>query len=304
MKPCSNRMNTGGLVLDAKMNNGNATIVSSMNDPNITYQLNGEANLSGKYPSVKMKLQLDTINLLALNLLKDSLQMHFALDAEFKSTDPDALQGQMVISDIGMKLGKLAIYTDSISMIANHSDTSQSIHIHSEAADIDWTGRYKLTQTSESLRQFINKYYKIRDVGGDTTEPEQWQVSLELRPSPLVLAVVPTLKGSDSLTGHIVFNSSKKDFNLDLHTDKIQLDQLVIHQFSIKAETGSNSLNYNISFVNAQQPGFQLYQTNLSGALADNKLTNTLHLKDKKAKRQIYTVGFTGIRRKRFSIRN
>ena len=273
-----------GLVLDAKMNNGNATIASSMHDPNITYKLNGEANLSGKYPSVKMKLQLDTINVLALNLLKDSLQMHFALDADFKSTDPDALQGQMVVSDIGMKLGKLAIYTDSLSMTANHSDTGQSIHIHSEAADIDWTGRYKLTQTTESLKQFINKYYKIRNAGGDTTEPEQWQMSLELRPSPLVLAVMPSLKGSDSLTGHIVFNSTKKDFNLDLHTNKIQLDQLIIHQFSVKAETGNNSLNYNISFANAQQPGFQLYQTNLSGALADNKLTNTLHLKDKKAK--------------------
>jgi TamB, inner membrane protein subunit of TAM complex len=273
-----------GLVLDAKMDNGNATIVSSMHDPNITYQLNGEASLSGKYPSVKMKLQLDTINLLALNLLKDSLQMHLALDADFKSTDPDALQGQMIVSDIGMKFGKLAINTDSVLLTANHSDTGQSIQIHSEAADIDWTGRYKLTQTTESLKQFINKYYKIRDVGGDTTEPEQWQMSLELRPSPLVLAVMPSLKGSDSLTGHIVFNSSKKDLNLELHTDKIQLDQLIIQQFSVKAETGNNSLNYNISIANAQQPGFQLYQTSLSGALENNKLTNTLHLKDKKAK--------------------
>ncbi len=230
--------NYRGLVLDAKMNEGNISVVSSMNDPNITYQLNGEANLSNKYPSVKMKLQLDTINLLALNLLKDSLQMHLSLEGDFKSTDPDALQGQMVVNDIGLKLGKLAIHTDSISLTALHSDTSQSIRIRSEAADMDWTGRYKLTQTMESLKQFINKYYKIQVAGTDTTEPEHWQMALALRPSPLVLAAMPSLRGSDSLTGYIAFNSLKKDFKLDLHTDKIQLDQLVIHQLGIKAETG------------------------------------------------------------------
>ena len=280
-----------GLILDAKLNNGNASVVSSMHDPNISYQLNAEANISEKYPAVKMKLQLDTLNTLALNLLKDSLQLHLALEGDFKSTDPDALQGQMFVNDIGLKYGKLAIHTDSISLMAIHSDTSQSIRIHSEAADIDWTGRYKLTQTTESLKQFINKYYKIQVAARDTTEPEHWQLSVGLRPSPLVLAVMPSLRGSDSLTGYISFNSSKKDFNLDLHTDKIQLDQLIIHQFDIKAKTGNNSLDYNISFENARQPGFQLYHTELFGALADNKLMNTLELKDKKTKNKYILSG-------------
>ncbi len=280
-----------GLVLDAKMNNGNASVISSMKDPNITYRLNAEANISEKYPSVKVKLELDTLNTLALNLLKDSLQMHLAMEGDFRSTNPDALQGQMVVSDLGLRLGKLAVHTDSISFTALHSDTGQSIRIRSEAADIDWTGRYKLTQTTESLKQFINKYYKIQGAGTDTTEPENWKMSLELRPSPLVLAVMPSLKGSDSLAGYIIFNSSKKDFNLDLHTEKIQFDQLVIHQFGIKAETTNNGLSYNISFANARQPGFQLYQTAFFGTLAENKLTNTLELKDAKAKAKYILSG-------------
>jgi TamB, inner membrane protein subunit of TAM complex len=280
-----------GLVLDAKMNNGTAIVVSSMQDPNITYRLNAEANLSQKYPSVKMSLQLDTINMLALNLLKDSLQMHLALEADFKSTDPDALQGQMLVNDIGMKRGKLAIHTDSLSLTANHSDTGQSIRIRSEAADIDWTGRYKLTQVTESFKQFINSYYKIPVSARDTTEPEQWQMALEWRPSPLVLAIMPSLKGSDSLTGHISFNSSKKDLTLDLHSDRIQINQLVIQQFSTKVDSREKSLGYNISFAEAQQPGFQLYQTALSGTLADNKLTTTLHLKDKKLKNKYLLSG-------------
>jgi TamB, inner membrane protein subunit of TAM complex len=273
-----------GLVVDAQMENGNATVISSMHDPNISYQLKAEGNVLGKYPSVKMKLQLDTLNALALKLFSDSLHLHLALDADFKSTDPDALQGQMTLSDLGMKLGTLAVHTDSVLLTAIHSDTGQSIRIRSEAADIDWTGRYKLTQVTESFRQFINTYYKIPVAGRDTTEPEQWQMALELRPSPLVLAIMPSLKGSDSLNGHISFNSLKKDLNLDLHSEKIQINQLVIQQFSAKADSREKNLEYNISFSEAQQPGFQLYQTALSGTLAENKLTTTLHLKDKKSK--------------------
>ena len=47
----------------------------------------------------------------------------------------------------------------------------------------------------------------------DSTEPEQWQMALRFRPSPMVLAVMPSLKGTDSLTGNILFNSSKKQLN-------------------------------------------------------------------------------------------
>ena len=59
-----------GLFLDANLQNGNGTLVSSMKDPNLTYQLNAETGFLKKYPSVKLKLQLDTLNAQALQLMK------------------------------------------------------------------------------------------------------------------------------------------------------------------------------------------------------------------------------------------
>ncbi len=100
-----------------------ATVVSSMKDPNLTYQLNAEAGFQEKYPSVKMKLQLDTIDARALHLLQDSLQMHLIVDADFKSTNPDALQGKLVMNDMALTRGTVAIHTDSVTLTADHSDT-------------------------------------------------------------------------------------------------------------------------------------------------------------------------------------
>ena len=280
-----------GLVMDATLHDGSGILVSSMQDPNLTYQLSAETRFLEKYPSVKMKLQLDTINAQALNLMKDSLQMHLNLDADFSSTNPDALQGKMLIYDLNITQGILPIHTDSVSLLAQHTDTGQSIQLRSEAADIDWKGQYKLTQVSESLKQFINSYYRIPVSSQDRTEPERWQMSLILRPSPIVLDMMPALKGSDSLKGNISFNSAKKDLNLALHSNKIQFNEQVIHQLDAGLITSGKSLDYKISLADAGHKGFQLYQTSVYGGIANNKLTTTLMLKDKKVKNKYVLSG-------------
>jgi hypothetical protein len=283
-----------GLIIDARLENGKGNLVSSIQDPHITYRLQAETDLQEKYPSLKLKLQLDTLDLLALNWMGDSLQLHLNMDADFRSTDPDALQGRLHVGDLGWTLGSHAYHTDSISFLANHTDTAQIIQLRSEAADVDWSGRYKLTQVPESFRQFINHYYQVTVSKPDSTEPEHWKMSLVLRPSPLVFELMPSLKGSDSLRGALEFNSSKRDFNMNLQAGKIQLNQQVIHRFNFLAGTKETGINYDISVADAGHPGFQLYRTALYGRLADNKLSATLRLQDNKEKsRYVVSAGLT-----------
>jgi hypothetical protein len=280
-----------GLILDATLKNGNGTFSSSLHDPNLTYQLNAESVFLEKYPSIKLKLQLDTLNALALHLTNDSLQTHFILDADFASSNPDALQGKLTMSDLGLTLGTQIIHTDSLSLFALHSDTGQTIKFRSEAADIDWTGKYKLTQVPESFRQFINHYYKIPVSKTDSTDAELWQMDLRFRPSPLVLTLSPSLKGSDSLTGHIVFNSAHRKLNLELQGNKIQINQQVIHQLNVGLETTGDKLDYSVSVTDAGKPGMQLYHSSLYGSLAHDKLFTSLRLDDKKKKERYLLSG-------------
>ncbi len=280
-----------GLTMDAHLQNGSGNLVSSMHDPNLSYELNAETIFSDKYPSIKMKLQLDTLNALALHLLKDSVQLHLKLDGDFKSTNPDALQGKLLLNDVGVTLGIQSMHTDSVSLLAQHTDTAESINLHSEAADISWAGQFKLTQVPGSFKQFLNSYYKIPVSKPENTEPENWQMDLILRPSPLVLTIMPSLRGTDSLNGNIRYNSVKKDFKLKLHSDKIQYNQQVIHQFNVDANTEDKRLAYRVSVADAGHKGFQVYQTAVYGSLAENKLMTTVVLKDKKAKNRYVLSG-------------
>ena len=280
-----------GLLLDANLNNGNGTIISSMEDPNITYHLNAEAAFQDKFPAIKLKLILDTLNTQALNLLNDSLQMHLVLDADFKNTNPDALQGNALLRELRLTQGRRALFTDSITFVAQHADTGQSIILRSEVVDIDWTGRYKLTKVTESVKRFLNKYYKLPVPAHDSTEAEKWQIALTVRPSPLVLALMPSLRGTDSLTGFFQFNSAAKDLKLAIHDEKIQINEQFIHQFNITADTGDKGFNYRVYVADAGYKGFQLYQTAVYGILANDKLSTTLLIKDKKAKNKYILSG-------------
>jgi hypothetical protein len=127
--------------------------------------------------------------------------------------------------------------------------------------------------------------------GTDSTDSEQWEMSLLFHPSPLVLAIMPSLTGTDSLKGNIRFNSSEKMLKLVLHDDKIQINQQLIHQFDAIAQTNGKGIDYNISVADAGQKGFQLYQSSVYGTLADNKLSTTIRLKDKKAKNRYVLAG-------------
>ena len=102
---------------------------------------------------------------------------------------------------------------------------------------------------------------------------------------------MPSLKGTDSLTGNIRYNSAKKRLNVLLHADKIQINQQVIHQFNLTADSKDSALLYDISVADAGQKGFQLYQTAVYGSLAHDKLSTTLRLKDKKAKNKYVLSG-------------
>ena len=274
-----------GLVLDADLHNGSATVSSSIHDPNISYELKGEGNFIGKYPSAKIRLQLDTLNPLALHLIKDSMQWHLQLDADFPSTDPDALQGKLNIYDIAFTNPETSLHLDSVRLIAAHTDTAQQIQFRSEMADLDWNGKYKLTQVSGAIKQLINHYYKLPG-NPDTAriDTQDWNMIFALRPSPVLLNLMPAIKGTDTVLGKIYFNSQKQDLNLQVSAPKIQYNQQVIHKLDLVAGTKKDQINYSLNIADAGQNGFRIYKTSLSGDIKNDKLFTTLLLKDKKEK--------------------
>lgn len=279
------------LQLNAQLNNGNADIKSSMKDPNVHFDLSATADVKSKYPAnLKMQLRLDTVNFYPLHFADTVLSLHTIIDADMASTNPDSLIGRLTLANTKLTNIDQSYTTDSVKLIADRNGSTQSIVLNSEAANIDWKGEYKLTETGDQVMQTIKRYYDLPYKVKDTTfSPQQWLMNILVNPSaPLVLQFVPELKGSDTLGAHIEFNSESNDLSAKMHSPHIVYGEQVIENFDVTAKTNNNKLDYAINVDKAGSKSFLVNKTFVNGNLANNELLANILLKDKKDKDQYH----------------
>ncbi len=274
--------NYRNLLMDISLQNGSYHVNSSFNDPNLKWHVDASGKWIEKFPSIIIDLKMDTINLQALHLMEDSLAMTFNLNADLTNTDPDAMEGKLYLSSLGMNYRNQKLSTDSIFLIATRKDSLQSILLHSGIADLDWEGRYKMTELTQALKQTINHYYKIRGFVAEKISPQNWQMNLSLRTSPILLAYNPGYKGSDTIQLNMSFNNLENDLHLSLSAPSIKYENQFIHELSVTAGTTDSALNYSIQMSAAKWAGLDLYRSGIFGWLANNTFRNTILLNDAK----------------------
>ena len=280
------------LLADILLKDGKATIQSSLHNNDISFDLHGNVSgLNSKFPAVQLKLQLDTLNPYALHLIKDTIHLKFAMDADFSNTDPDNLQGNMQLRDLVFADHTHHLTTDSIEFVAEKKDSGEDIHFHAEMLDASLTGNYKLTAIAQALQQTINDYYNLPGFKNENISPEQWELRVLVKPSPMFFQYLPAWNGTDTMSAAILFNSQSNELHADLFAPLIQINDQAIHQLQIRVDTKDSALYYSTIIADAGKPGFQIYQSSISGHAANNRLFAALVLRDKKNKERYRIAG-------------
>ena len=276
-----------GLQIGANLNNGEAVVNSSMDDPNIRYKLEATANVKSTYPTnLTMLLQLDTLNLTGLNLTDSLFTLHTVVNADMASVNPDSLVGTLTLAKTSVVKGSEAFSTDSVKLVAERDAGIQSIALNSEVATLDWKGEFKLTETGDQVMQTIKRYYNLPYTTKDTTfSPQNWLMNILVNTSaPLVLKFMPELKGSDTLGARIAFNSEANDLDVKINGPHIQFGGQSIDNIAVSAETNDAQLDYSIKADRLGTPSVRLYKTSVDGKLANDELFTNILLKDKNDK--------------------
>jgi hypothetical protein len=287
-----NGYNYKSLLFSGNINKGDANLKANMNDTNIRFHLVAAANITQKYPSdLKMELQLDTLNMRALNFTKDTLTLHGNLLADMPQTNPDSLTGKIIFDSLSIVSGQRKFNTDSVSLIADATGAQRNLNIYSEFLKANLSGEYKLTEIGNALQQTINKYYKIPGSQTTVTASENWDLHAVFIPSPLILQLIPGIKGSDSLVLKSSFNSNQNLLNASLKTKRFIYGTNQADSLTMLVNTDNNKLNFDAGFNHAKASGIELYKTSLAGFIIDNKANIDLDVKDAKNKTQYNVAG-------------
>jgi hypothetical protein len=272
------------LTIDGSLADQQATLHSAIDNAAVSFELHASADLAHQFPALRLDWQVDTLDLHAVGLTTDTMQFKGHLAAQFDDTNPDSLQGSLRITKMDLLQDRLHLVDDSLVLLASRDADREHLQLHSETADIDLDGHYLLTQVPTALEHTISQYYRLAGFRDTTFAAQDWRLRFTLRPSPLVLALMPSLRGTDTVGGMISYNSDHDDLQVGIRTPRIDLGTQFIHQVAITAGTGNGQLQYAVSIADAHGSGVVLYQTSVKGALKDDRLTTTLLLKDGKGK--------------------
>lgn len=269
------------LNLKGNVRNGDITTTAQMTDPNLVFDADVRANLSGKYPAIKLSLELDSANLRPLNFLKDDVRFHGYVEADLETADPDYLNGIVTLTNAVVARAGERYQLDSVTVVSTASPDNSTLKLRSEVLSADIAGQYKLTQVGYAVQDLISKYFSIGTAARPPAyTPQSMVFSAKLVNGPMITQFVPDLKDLSTLSIDGRFNSASGELVMNAAVTRVLYGTNELNNLRLAVNTGNDALNYTINIGHINTPQLRLLNTSLSGDAKDNILSTDLQIKD------------------------
>ena len=278
------------LKLDGKIRSGLFDISAGMNDPNLDFDLVADGKFDGKYPEVKLKLNLDIADLQKLNLHAGPMKLRGEIDADIANADPDMLNGTIGLNKIQIVQDKDPIILDSISIVAITTADTTSLQVKSQFIKADFKGKYKLSQLPIALQNTISHYYDTTKQPKKETSDQQLAFNIYIDNDPVIKQLIPALTGLEPINISGSYKSVNDSININGSIPRLVYGTNTISGGSILVETKENALVYAVNIDEITNDQYRLPYTSLTGDVKDNTLTYDLRMRDKK-KEDLYVIG-------------
>ncbi|RKR82298.1 autotransporter translocation and assembly factor TamB [Mucilaginibacter gracilis] len=282
------------LVMSGKANRGIITTVARMKDPNISFALNAKANVTKKYPSINMTLNVDSINLQKLHFAKDDMRFHGKLIANIATADPDYLNGDIKLTNIQLVNKGQLIRMDSVLVIATANADSSTMRLKTDMLTAHLAGKYKLTEIAPALQDVVNKYFNTSPANAKTVKvkysAQQFTFEAKLVKTPLFKQFVPDLKQLDPVIIKGSFDSQAGKLVVDASAPRVVYGTNSINNLKFNINT-NNALNYSLTADQIKASQVNLLFASITGNAQNNKLTTSLQIRDAGKKERYRIAG-------------
>lgn len=276
-----NRYNYKNAKLDGALANQKGNFKFNINDPNITIDLDADADLSAEFPSIRLNAVIDSISTKPLNFTTDTLVYKGNITADFANTDPANLDGKLFVTKSQLLMGGQRYALDTISLTSGKTDTGKFLQLNTDGINVALTGKYNLAQLGSAFEQTIQPYYALgKTPNKDTIEDYDFNFRADINNSPTLKAFVPGLRRLDPITmnGHFATNEG---FNASLDAPLILIGTNRIQKLKFNAGTKNNAIDINTNLEQlAVGESLTIYTTNADAKIADNKINFLLNFKD------------------------
>ena len=283
LKANYNKYTYKNLNIKGRIGNGYFNANASANDPNLTFDLISSGSFRDKYPTGKLKLNVDIADLEKLNLHAGPLKIRGVVDADIQSADLDYLNGTVKAHSINISNAKEEFALDSINIIAKSNAEKNSLSINAPFLVADINGKYKLSKIANALTNSIAKYYDGNpNSKKEILDKQQFAFEINIKDNPILYKLIPDLKSLEPITITGKYNSVNDSIVLNGAIPKVIYGENTITNAVIKVDTKDKALVYNFIIDDIQNKQIQLPYTSISGKVEKNIVEYTILLKDVK----------------------
>ncbi|WJS96589.1 translocation/assembly module TamB [Flavobacterium johnsoniae] len=291
-KAVFNRYTYKDLALKGNIENGSFAVKSGMKDPNLNFDLTASGDTKDKYPTVKLKLNLDIADLEKLNLHAGPMKLRGNVDADITNSNPDYLNGKVFLSNVQILQDKEPIVLDSVRVIAFSDDSRNNIKVSSQFLKAEVDGKYKLTTLAAAMKKSLSKYIDLKNPKAKGESDEQrLAFTLTVDNDPILFKLVPKLTGLEPIKITGKYNNVTDSLEVRGTIPRITYGDNTISDGKINIEAKENALEYSISIATIESGSLKIPFTSLKGQVQNNILDYALEVQDAKQKQQYFIAG-------------
>ncbi|MGV3560473.1 translocation/assembly module TamB domain-containing protein [Larkinella arboricola] len=130
----------------------------SVQDTNLTFNLDGEFDLRGAKNQFQVKGSIQKADFLATKLLDDSLSVRSDLDVKLEGNTLNELVGNARLLNTSMTYRKRSLVLDTLFLASSMIDNVRSISVNSDYLDANLNGNFLLTEVADDLNRIAREY--------------------------------------------------------------------------------------------------------------------------------------------------
>ncbi len=270
--------------LKADLVGGKLSSIGSINDANIQMQFVAAANLSSNYPSaVEATITMDTLQLKQVHLYNDTLNASFKMFVKGSDLNPKNLNLYTLIDSSRLTVRNKNYLLDSITIKAVTVNGKNDVFFKSPLADIVAKGSFDYDKISQSLLQYIDKYYDVVATPNQNLPPQQIAINGVIKMHPLLTDLVQGLTYQDiHFDGK--YNSQGGDSSLNFYSSipRLSYQSYLVDSGKININSFNNKIDYEVEFAELNYNKNTFYASSIKGNLVNDSLHIVALTKDKK----------------------
>jgi translocation and assembly module TamB len=270
------------LDLTGNIDHGLADIDARINDANIKIDLNGSADLRQEYPAVRGSVRIDQLNLTALKLYPDSLELKGTILIDMQSTKPENPLGTVNISELVLTHHGKPVPVSEISMLLSDSLDRRHAKLTAPFLKANIEGDFEYTELADAILVEIDKHFKVSSLTHkEITKPVNISIDATAFSHPALRVFIPKLTSFKPIQLHAKLDNQKDSTIVAaISVPMLDFDSIRTENANVQFYTVPSKAALNASLGSMKTGGFRIQNASLTSNIAANDIRFDFLVKD------------------------